>query len=179
MSDNSSNPSPAVDAAKYISNRDEKDNIIVLPGGDKIKVIPVSATLIDEVVSRVEDPEVPMWRNPDKDRDEPNPNDPQYLREVAASERKRGIAAMDAMVMFGIELIDGVPPTDKWLKKLKIMEKMGHVDLSAYDMEDPIDVEFLYKRFILSDANLLNIIGRASGVASEDVQRAEKSFPSN
>lgn len=175
----SSNPSPAVDAAKSISNRDGNDNVLTLPSGDRIKIIPVSATLIDEVVSRVDDPEVPIFHNPDKDRDEPNPNDPKYLRDVAAAERKRGIAAMDAMVMFGIDLIDGVPPKDQWLKKLKVMEKMGHVNLSAYDMDDPIDREFLYKRYILSDANLLNMIGRASGVAAEDVQRAERSFPSD
>lgn len=171
--------SPAVETAKYLEQRDRDIDSVVLPSGDRIKVTPVSATLIDEVVSRVEDPEIPTWHNPDKDRDELNPNDPKYLRALQVAERQRGVAAMDAMVMFGVELIDGVPDSETWLKKLQKMEKMGRLDLSSYDLSDPIDVEFLYKRYILSDANLLNMISKASGIASEDVERAERSFQSN
>ena len=171
--------SPAVDTAKYLKERDVDEQLVTLKTGDVVRVISVSATLIDEVVARVEDPEVPMWHNPDKDRDEPNQNDPKYLREVQAAERKRGVAAMDALVMFGVELVNGVPEADNWLKKLQRMEKMGRLDLSAYDLEDEIDKEFLYKRYILSDTNLLNLISKASGISSEDVQRAERSFQGN
>ena len=175
----SSKPSPAVTTAKYIQDRDREDAIITLENGVRIRILPVSATLIDEVTSRIEDPEVPMWKNPDKDRDEPNPNDPKYIKALRDADRRRGVASMDAMVMFGVELVDGVPEVDGWLKKLQALEHLGRLDLSAYDLNDPIDIEFLYKRFVIADARLLEKIGKKSGLGAEDLERAERSFPSD
>ena len=172
-------PNPAVQTAKYLGERDREERIHTLRNGVRVKVFPVSATLIDEVVSRVEDPEVPIFHNPDKDRDEPNPNDPQYLKALAKADKQRGIAAMDAMVMFGVQVVDGIPAPETWLTKLQMMDRMKRLDLSVYDLTNEIDVEFLYKRYILADAELLDIVGKESGMIAEDVERAERSFPSD
>lgn len=174
-----SDVSPAVFVAKNIAERTVNEKTVTLKTGDIVKILPVSATLIDEVVAGVLDPEVPMWFNEDKQRNEPNPSDPKYLKEMQQAERKRGVAAMDAMVMFGVEMITPIPDKSVWLTKLQKLEKMGRINLSAYDLNDPIDVEFLYKRFIISDTNLLNEISKVSGIITEDVERAERSFPSN
>lgn len=174
-----SDKNPAVESAKFLAGRGDEEIISTTSGGIRVRLVPVSATLIDEVVSRVKDPDVPMWMNPDKNREEPNPSDPNYLKELAEADRKRGVAAMDAMVMFGVELIDGVPEDKKWLSKLRLMEKRGQIDLDLFDVNDPIDLEFLYKRFIVVDAGLLSAIGRLSGVQGEEVARAEASFQGN
>ena len=144
----------------------------------RVRLVPVPPQLIDEVSNRIEDPEVPMWHNPDKDRDEPNPNDPAYKKAMDAAVRQRGLAAIDTMCMFGIELIDGLPDDELWLSKLRLMEKRGLLSLSSYDLDDPMDKEFLFKRYIAASNELTQAVMRVSGITPEEVAKAEQSFPS-
>jgi len=118
----SQNKSAAVKVAKEATLDATRE--VNLSTGVRAKLRPVATTLIDEVASRIKDPEVPMWHNPDKDRDEPNPNDPKYIAAKEEADRQRGIAVIDAVVMFGVELLDGVPD-DGWLGKLQYLETAG------------------------------------------------------
>lgn len=177
MTGNKNGSNPALSVAKDAKGTSNEP--IVLPGGARINIMPVSATLLDEVSSRVVDPSPPMVYIESKDREEPNPLDPMYIKELERNERRRNVAAMDIMAMFGIELVDGVPNDDRWLRKLQFAEKRGHIDLSDYDLEDEFDLEFLYKRFIILSAKLLNQIGTASGLNAEEVAKAEETFQSN
>ena len=171
---------PALDVAKEVlqGNQDTTEDIL-LPSGVQIKILPVSATLLDEMSSRVVDPEPPMVYIEAKDREEPNPSDPEYIKQLEENERKRNVAAFDIMAMFGIELVGGLPSDDSWIKKLKMMERMGHIDLSSYNLDDELDIEFMYKRYIVLSAKLLSKIGSASGLSAEEVARAEDTFQSN
>lgn len=166
--------SPAVAVAH--ENLSEEDGFVTLSNGARAMIRPVSISLITEVSNRVKDPEVPTFYNEEKGRDEPNPNHPSYIRALQEAENRRGIASLDAMVMFGIELVDGLPKDEKWIKKLRTMERIGALDLSVYDLEDDIDKEFLYKRFIAVGTEDLAKISRASGISQEAVESAEKSF---
>ncbi len=177
------NPNPAVEAARRLAGKGE-DNIVVLPGGARVRIHPVSAALIADITSQIKEPEIPLWPNPEKpDQDgrprlEPNPDDPNYVRALEETNQKRGAAMIDAMVMFGVELIDGIPDDD-WIKKLRFMEKRGLLDLSSYDLDDPFDREFLYKRYILVDNNVIGMVTDASGLSTEDIKRAQESFQGN
>lgn len=155
------------------------DDGIVEVRGTKVRIEPVPVNLIDDVTRRIKDPEIPTFFNEDKEREEPNKNDPQYLKELEEADMTRNRAAMDAMVLFGIELIDGLPEDEGWIKKLKYLERLERIDLSNYDLEDELDKEFLYKRYILADAKLIGMISRASGVSPEEVSQLEDSFPDN
>lgn len=150
---------------------------ITLPTGVKALIMPVSASLISEVTGSVKTPVVPIWHNEDKGRDEPNPSDPAYMEALEDMERERGMAAIDAMIMFGVELVDGLPQDDGWLKKLKYLEKRGRLVLEGYDLNDSMDLEFLYKRYIAVDSSVLEMITEASGVSPEEIDLAESSFP--
>jgi len=152
------------------------DQPVTLSTGVRAYVRPVAASLIDEVTARIRDPDVPTWHNPDKDRDEPNPNDPAYLRGLEDANRQRGIAAIDALVMFGVDLVDGLPEDDSWLAKLRYLEKRGHLDLSSYDMDDQTDLEFLFKRFVAVASPDIALISMRSGVQGEAVAQAARSF---
>lgn len=168
---------PVVEVAKErLQSNSGSERIVELPYGVRAKLIPVPASLIDEVTNRIKEPDVPMWRNEDKGRDEPNPDDPTYIKEVAESNRERGLAALDAMAMFGLELIDGLPEDETWIKKLKYMERRSLVDLSSYDLNDEMDKEFLFKRFIAADTATLNKVSKLSGITPEEVSDAERSF---
>lgn len=167
--------SPAVDVARRLKSNNGVVEII-LPSGDKAVLHPVSASLINAVTSKIKDPDPPMWYNKEYDREEPNPSDPRYQQALDDANTQRGIAAMDAMVMFGVDLVDGLPEDDSWLRKLKLMEKQGLLELSAYDMNDDLNLEFLYKRFIAVDTFTINKISEISGVSAEEIEEAERSF---
>lgn len=170
--------SPAVEVKKRINKEPSHNEIVILSTGIRAKIHPVSATLIDEVVSMVKDPPIPMWHNEEKDRDEPNSGDPEYIKALSTAERKRGLAAMDAMIMFGLELVDGLPDDEVWIKKLKYMEGRKMLDLSSYDFEADEDREFLYKRFVAVGTDDINRITGRSVIGVTEVDNSERSFRS-
>jgi hypothetical protein len=167
---------PAVLAAK-----DNHDPFAVRTAmdGAQYQLRPVSPAIMDVVTAKIETPKVPMWFNKEMDREEPNPNHPDYILSLEAANRQRGTAIFDALVMFGVELVNGLPKSDEWLRKLKYMIKHGMIALDDYDLEDPYDQEFLYKRYILATGAMVNEIGNLSALTAEDVKAAGASFPGN
>jgi len=86
-------------------------------------------------------------------------------------------ATRDALLVFSLELMDGVPQAGEWLERLRFLERRGHIGLDEYDLDNPLDLEYLYKKHVaMGDENdwmLLNTTGR---VTPEEVARAEDSF---
>jgi len=167
---------PVIEVARQVGN---DEHIIILPTGDRAKLVPVSASLIDEVTNRIAEPAVPTWYNKEREREEQNPNDPEYIRKSEEVARMRGLAAMDAMVMFGVELLDGVPEDDGWLKKLQFLSSRGQIDLTSFDLDDSLTREYVYKRFIATNTVIIKKISALSGLSTEEVDRAEHSFRSD
>lgn len=161
---------PAVVVAEKMADKSHEDKVITLSTGVLAILSPVSASLIDEVTARVKDPEVPMWMNDDKGREEPNPSDPRYLAGLEEAERLRGKAAMDALVMFGIQLVDPIPDDDEWLIKLKYLGVVEDKELSAMERE------FAYKKYIAVSATDIGKITGMSGISSEELDQAEATF---
>jgi len=151
-----------------------EDGIVVLSTGVRARIIPVASPLIDEINSRIPDPPVPVQVIDGQEH--ANPLHPEYRQGIIDASTKRTTAVLDAFVMFGVELVDGVPEDDGWIKKIKFMEKRGAIDLSCYNMKDPLDREFVYKRFVAVSSKDITLIGVASGVLSVDIDRAMESF---
>jgi hypothetical protein len=164
----------AIETARDLADETQDDLFEVEGYTIRVKAIPVA--IISDVTNRIPDPKVPIWHNEEYNRDEENPNDPAYIRAKSEVDRQRGEAMIDATVMFGIELPDGVPPTDKWLPKLKFMEKRGQVDLSGYDLEDDLELEFMFKRYIIANIGLINYIQNMSSVTPDDIGKAGRPF---
>jgi hypothetical protein len=83
------------------------------------------------------------------------------------------------MVMFGLDLMDGLPKDETWLKKLKWLEKTNRLDLSNIDFTDPFEKEFAFKKFIAATNPTIMEVTRASGVTQEDIDSATDSFQRN
>ncbi len=150
-----------------------EDDIYTLSSGVRVRLRPVSPWFLDDARSRIPDPPVPVWHNAELDRDEPNPAHPDYLAALAEASRKRGEAMVDAVIMFGVELIDGMPEPAGWLPRLRFMEKRGALDLSGYDLTDALEAEFVYKRYIaVSDTDWTLINQRNNAARQEAVERA-------
>ena len=168
--------SPAADVAAE-QTKESEDGIVVLSTGIRARIIPVASPLIDEINARIPDPPVPVQEIDGQEH--ANPLHPAYRQAIIDASAKRVTAVLDAFVMFGVELVDGVPDDDEWLKKIKFMEKRGAIDLSCYNMKDPLDREFVYKRFIAVSSDDTTLVGIASGVLSSDIDRAMESFRSD
>jgi hypothetical protein len=169
-----SNNIAAVAAARDLANQNQDDLLEVEGYTVRVKAIP--AAIISDVTRRIPEPEVPLWHNPEMNRDEANSGDPGYIKAKDDVDRQRGEAMIDATVMFGIELPDGVPPTEEWLPRLQFMQKRGQIDLSGYDLSDPLELEFMFKRYIIANIALITFIQRISSVTPEDVGKAGQPF---
>jgi hypothetical protein len=164
----------AVDVARELASEYQDDLLIVEGYTVRVKAMP--AAIISDVTNRIPDPEIPVWYNKDMERDEENATDPGYIRAKEAVDRKRGESMIDATVMFGIELPDGVPPTEDWLPRLKFMEKRHQIDLSGFDLNDSLELEFVFKRYIIANIALISFIQKISSVTPEDVGKAGQPF---
>lgn len=163
--------------ATETAKRSDQPEVVTLSTGIRARIVPVAASLVEDVMNAVPEPEVPTFMNEQKGREEPNPHDPSYQRAMRQYERERNDAAMSALVLFGLELEDGVPDDDTWLKKLQFIERRTQLDLSGFDLNDELDQEFVYKRYIACGTMDLITIGRKAGLSQEDVQEAVNTFP--
>jgi hypothetical protein len=164
------------EALQVAKEKSQENKVVTLSTGIRAILHPVSASLIQEVVSKIVDPPVPVEYNEAKGVSQENPHNKEYQATITANNQKRARASMDAFALFGLELVDGLPSSDKWLKKLKQMERLGYLDLSEFDLDDDIDLEFIFKRYIAMSASDFTAIGKMTGISQEDIAAAESSF---
>lgn len=153
------------------------DGPVILSTGVRAILKPVPSATIEEAQSKIKNPPVPRFTTEDGVEME-NPNDPDYLQAIHDANVLRGRAGFDVIAALCVELVDGLPPTDTWLKKLKRLDKLGHIDLSGFDLDDPDDLEFIYIRFVALASDDWALLSRISGVTGEAVARADSSFQS-
>lgn len=165
------------DRAKELARGQGDDEAVVtLSTGVRVRLHAVSGALVEDVKDAVPYPKVPVVYIEAKDREEENPSDPGYLAAVERVSKQRGDAVLDALLTFGVELLDGVPEDGAWLKKLKLLERRGRLNLSGFDLDDEFDREYLYKRHVAVAGADLQTIGPLQSVRPEEVARARRSF---
>lgn len=106
------------------TSKNSNNRIKELFNGHLVKVSGVSPALIDQVQASVKDPAIPIFKDPDTGDEYENPTDPAYVREVQNINELRQRRALQAIIMFGLELVDEEgnpvePPDDGWERKLK------------------------------------------------------------
>lgn len=166
---------PILVAAKRTEDRSERA-IVTLSTGYKARLMPVSAKLLDDIAHSVAEPPVPKQFIEAKGRDEYNPLDPAYQLAVKEANRLRGLRTTEALVMFGIQLTEPIPDPNEWLPRLRYLEKRGNLDLSGFDFDDPLDVEFVFKNYIAVSTQDLVFASMASGLTDEEVAEAIAGF---
>ena len=163
------------DEAKRLA-RGQGEDEFTLSTGVVVRLKPVSSSLVEEMKGSIKMPPVPKVWIEAKEREEENPNDPRYIEQVEEVNSKRSDAIFDALCMFGVELVDGLPEDDIWTKRLKMLERRGHLDLSDFDLKDDFDLKFLYKRFVAVAGADLNLISGLHGFRPIEVARARATF---
>jgi hypothetical protein len=167
------------DRAKQISGGQDEDSVTVLSTGVRVRLKPVSSTLVEEIKSAIPMPDVPKVWLADKEREEENPNDPRYIEAVERAMMARADATLDALVLFGVELIDGIPDDDEWVLNLKMLERLGHLDLKRFNLKDDFDRKFCYKRYVAVAGADLRMVGQLHGLNPLEVARARSTFLGN
>jgi len=151
-----------------------------LSTGIRVKLKPVSIELLRSVASKIKEPTVPMVMNQDKGREEPNPDDPEYKRQVATTNEAQFMAVLDVVLIEGMELLEEIPDVNDWWPSLQLLQKLGHIQLpDNLDLDNQLEREYLYKKFKAIGKDDLNLINRCYGISQEDVSIAEDTFRDN
>lgn len=150
--------------------------VVTLSTGVRVRLQPVSSILIEECRASIEPPEPPTIWIEEKQRFEENPNDPVYLAALRRHEVDVARATIDALILFGVELVDPLPDMTEIIKKLRLLEKGGLLDLSILDLDDELDRTFLYLRYVAFAGADLALLSGLHGVNPEGVSRARRSF---
>jgi len=161
-----------------------EDGKITLSTGVVFKIVGVPLFAFDKIREkmRLERPQVPVVHIEEKDRDEPNPNDPDYIAALDTFERKHSEKIIDMMITLGTEF-DSVPEgfpkvsDDSWVLKLKLLD---------IDVPESEDVHGRYLAWIKLCAmktmedyeSLLIACSRGAGVTEKDVADASATFRS-
>lgn len=146
-----------------------------LSTGVRATLKPVPQTILQDALALVKEPQVPVVWIGEKEREEENPNDPRYLKALEDVAVEQARVTFDVFALYGIELEEPVERGD-WLKKLFLMERLGRLDLSKLDADDPVDLEFLYKRYVAMGNADYALIGAISNVTEADLRQAARSF---
>lgn len=154
-----------MEAALEIKKELLSDNIHVFSTGVRVRLHPVAPFLIDLVSKKIKAPKPPKVQI-DGDRWEENPNDPDYLQAMSEFSSLQSNAIMDALIEFGVELVEAIPTG--WERKIK-----KWID---FDESDQDTREFYYKKYMALGANDVATVQKLAGFTQEGVAEAEAAF---
>ena len=155
-----------------MASNNKDSQIHTLSTGVRVRVTAVNMATLTDIQKNIVNPEVPT-RLGDNMELVPMLDHPDYLAGVAQKDMERASAMMDEIALFNVELVDGLPEDDSWLKKLQMLHRIGRLDLSGFDFDDKDDREFLYKKHIAVTAEDWTTLFKLSRVPQEITAQVE------
>lgn len=158
-----------------------------LSNGILLKIKPVPPLLANAITEAFKDPDPPKVYLEEKGRDEENPNDPNYLRELEEINEKRNRAINNLYLGIGTECVhvpDGYyrPEQEEWLDQVKFAARVAGTPLD-FDFTDAVERYLCWLRFYAlengDDATVAHRLPMVLGGISEaEVEQAIDSFRS-
>lgn len=186
MSDNGTEAeAAAIDAVKRTASGGAPDKV-TLKSGITLKCRGVPPYVQRAVLAGITVPEIPKVRNKEQDRDEENPNDPEYAKAVAAYDLRVAEAGDNLYLLSGTRpssIPDGVhkPEDDAWIEDLEAnLVAIGEPVTIEREKERLRYLHWVKYYALASSAELILVIAtvaRLSGVTEEDVASAAEGFP--
>ena len=171
----------AADAVrKSRSRHKEQNNIVTLSTGVKLKCSKVPEWMVADIYDEFNKkrPPIPVYFNDRKGREEPNPNDPNYLAAIEDWELEVAMALNNALIIAGTE-IESIPksmhgPDNKdWLNKMSAMGRPVYNEYLAYLQW----IKYYAGPSAIEDTRIiLEVVGRLSGIRESDVEAAARRF---
>lgn len=167
--------SAIADSAKPRSNTVELTNGIVL------RIVPVPPLAMREVSIQVKPPEVPTVWMEDKQRDEPNPNDPDYLKALVEYSQRQVEMLTNIMLCLGTqvaEVPEGVdkPEDNDWIERIEFLGL--HIDTSNKYQRYLSWLRYYALTSGPDISSIVRTVMQNSGTTEEEVQAIIKSFRS-
>jgi len=151
-----------------------EQHIHVLSTGVRVHLGTVSLAALTDALKRIEQPSVPKVLNQETGREEEDREHPDYLAALDRANMERAVVMMDVLALFAVDLVDGLPENDRWLKRLQLLERRGRLDLTNFNLEDTVDLEFLFTKYValsLPDwTEILSTAGMGEDVVMEMVE---------
>jgi len=148
-----------------------EQHIHVLSTGIRVHLGTVSLAAITDALKRIEQPPIPKILNEETGREEEDRKHPDYLAALDRTNMERAAVMMEVLALFGVELVDELPDDGKWLKRLELLERRGRLSLEGFNLEDKVDLEFLFTKYVamsLPDwTQMLNSVGMGEDVVME------------
>ena len=174
--------SPNQQATDAVANISEEvvPSDIMLSSGVQLHLKKSPPFVVAQAVSNIQRPEVPMWKNEDKQREEPNPTDPAYEKALLEYHGATGTAIMNALLLFGVDIVE-VP------EKLPAVDSDDWLEALTYLGIDPPKTRQIRKLLWLKTVALtedsdIQAVSTAlfaiQGIGEEDVAQAIESFRS-
>ena len=151
-------------------------HVHVLSTGVRVRLGTVSLAAITDAQKRIQQPPIPRTVNQETGQEEADPQHPDYLAACELANMERADAVMETLALFGIDLIDGLPEDDRWLRRLKLLERRGRLDLAGFDLEDDVDLEFLFTKYVALSLPDWTQLFKSAGVGEGVVTEMMESF---
>ena len=173
----------AVDTAAALQDGNVPSEI-TLSNGIILALKPIPPGIIERSLARLEKPKVPRWKNPDKNVEEENPGDPEYVAALEAYQALRNKTAVNTLLLVGTavkaipEGLYGPEDVGHWFDQ----ELMAHLGVVA-NTETAFDryLSWLELYAMAKQRDILEVIStvnRMAGIGEEDVRAAVAGFRS-
>jgi len=165
-------------AEKILSTQKNKETIVELSTGVKLRVTPISPIATAELTRRHKRPTPPVVMIKDIGRSEENPNDPVYVKAVKDWEMDITMGVVNLIIVLGTGVVF-VPDTvdalesEDWLDKLEV---------SGVDVGTSRASRYLaWVKYIAGPgendiANITNAVTEMSGITEEEVRNQADAF---
>lgn len=173
---------PAIEDAATVASSiaGSGENLFELQNGVVLELKPVPPIAIREAAIKHPPPKVPVVFIEDKGREEENPNDPAYMREVQRYVLEQLYRVTDVIMLLGTSIRhvpEGVqrPEDEEWVSMLEALA----IDLPPFNNKYARYLSWLRLYAITSEIESGYILGRVtalSGVTEVEVQRAAAAF---
>lgn len=159
----------------------EEQKVYTLSTGVKFKTRPMASIIIYDVQRQIPLPEPPLIKIKQRGQDRlvEDYTNPYYVDRMEEAQRDRNIAAMDAMIRFGVELVSPLPDNMEWLQNLQSV-----LDLSRFE-DDGGDItldnlKYIYLRYVaMLTAADYTLVSGAVMPTQEEVAEAVEQFPAD
>lgn len=152
-------------------------SIVALNRGFRVRVSQLPISVFDAIINRFPMPDPPEVELAEKGRTEPNPNDPDYIRQCGEVEMQRGQAILTAICLLCVEPVDPIPPNEEWVPQLtKLGEITGIFDIKNLDLTDELDRKLAFLKYCAIGRSNVGLISRLAHLGEEAIRQAEETF---
>lgn len=156
-----------------------------LQNGIVLAMRPIPPLLLQAVSDEFRAPDPPTIWLEDRERHEPNPNDPAYLKEIQRITEAEQLATEDLTLAVGTSVKhvpEGMfkPEDDGWVTQVKFAAKLGKLDIEI-DTEDEVKRYLAWLRFYALESStdivmVRNLSTMLAGIQEGEVDEVIESF---